>query len=687
MEEIRNDGTAVRLSSFIRLDSEAPPFSSGGSRRRAAPPVSQKSPSRMPLKPSKRKTEREEPPVYVESCLLQLCRGGKWSEVIERCQRHPEEASLVPLGSNDQRVNGTFNAPSSEHGSVGQDYTPVFRETPLGVVLGSMDLRKDEALPLIQALIKANPRQISASQLVPGHTALREAILNKACSEKVLRVLVEATSTYSDGILAFRYKDQGGLTLIDHLVTAVQLETSAHSMEMLKCFVETQPIRHRQSQTDVCSPLILLLTLGTSSEGESPTSETAEAHEGANSRLEYVLNVTKILLDDDPSLLFQNSRVSQCSPLHVALRNYGTYEPLITELIVRDTTRKLFKHRNLYGDLPLHVACSVGVPLSVLKHVLKETVAVSNTDECGERPDTNPLIWSTNTSGYTPIDLEWVRHIESGNGFYTARTFYPLEVAGVKRHCSKQDQYYKELLREAVDKVIKGDAENVSEEAASEEEEDDARLTFGYLIDRIALLIRSASITGNSPSIDAELSRETTLLDACSLCSPYSPTLPLPLLELYLWLRSNDVLTSDSKGLIPLHRAISVAAKRKIGPMAHAASDWGSFVCQLVDASAESCRVETSKGQLPLHLILDFDGDDTFAASSEEMPQARQTIVEKLISVHPESVDKPDPSTGLYPFMMAAKDRSLFIDTVFCLLRHTPSRCDPHPTRPRDEDL
>ncbi|KAL3902382.1 MAG: hypothetical protein SGILL_010845, partial [Bacillariaceae sp.] len=181
MEEIRNDG-AARLGSFIRLDSEAPPFG-GSSRRRETPPVSQKSPSRMPLKPPKRKTEhpRDEEPVYVESCLLQLCRGGKWSEVVERCQRHPEEANLVPVYGSGNRMDEAVVAHSSKStgsGGVGQDYIPLFRETPLGIALGSMDLGKEDAEQCIQALVKANPRQISASQLVAGHTALRDAVLN-----------------------------------------------------------------------------------------------------------------------------------------------------------------------------------------------------------------------------------------------------------------------------------------------------------------------------------------------------------------------------------------------------------------------------------------------------------------------------------------------------------------------------
>jgi hypothetical protein len=637
------------------------------------------------MKSAKRKTESYTyGPVYVESCLLQLCRRGKWSEVLERCQQCPEEANLVPfyrstsvqieLASRDHAIKQVESVN-------GQDDVPVFRETPLGIALGGIDLGKNQALPVIQALVKANPRQISASQLQPGHTSLRDAVLNSSCTPQILKLLIEATATYSDGILAFRYEDQGGLTLMDHLVTAVHLDYSVHSMEMIELFFRMQPLKYRKSQKGTSSPLILILTLGHSSDLKYHPSTTIGAQEGEGVRLDRVLQVTKLLLDDDPSLLFQFSRVSQCSPLHVALRNYGTFEPLILELTQRDKKRKLLKHRNLYGDLPLHVACSVGVPQAVLKLVLHETISVSCSFESNESRFTlNPLTWSTNTSRYTPIDLEWVRHIESGNGFYTARTFYPLEVAGVKRHCFKQDEYYKELLREAVDHVIHGSVKR--NKTTTREEE--ARLTFGYLVDRIALLIKSASVFRDGSSV---LIKETSLSDVCKLCTPYSPSLPLPLLELFLWLRSDDLLKADSSGMLPLHCVLSLGDTYidwTFTASSNATQDWLSFVCQLLDASPESSRMENVSGQLPLHMILHHRRNHQFLAH-DELQQARHQIVEKLVAMYPEAVDRRDPISELYPFMMAAKDPYLSIDTVFCLLRHSPSRCHCHKTKHLNE--
>ena len=169
-----------------------------------------------------------------------------------------------------------------------------------------------------------------------------------------------------------------------------------------------------------------------------------------------------------------------------------------------------------------------------------------------------------------------------------------------------------------------------------------------------------------------------------SLCPAYNPSLPLPLLELFLWLRSNDVLNADEFGSIPLHLAISVGSrtpKKTSTTSKNVAKDWCSFVGQLIDASPESCRVDTTNGRLPLHLVLSFNKDCKFPVANE-VAQARHSIVEKLIGIYPESVDKRDPSSGLYPFMMAARDQSLSLDTVFCLLRHSPSQCDGHPSRP-----
>jgi hypothetical protein len=117
------------------------------------------------------------------------------------------------------------------------------------------------------------------------------------------------------------------------------------------------------------SPLICLLTLGTAfgvkrteidcSPWQKPVTDNV-------TRLSRVLHCTKYLLDEDPELSHKTSKAAGCSPLHVALRKCGRFEPLMRELLTRDGDKMIIKLRNTCGDLPLHVACAVGVPIHIL---------------------------------------------------------------------------------------------------------------------------------------------------------------------------------------------------------------------------------------------------------------------------------------------------------------------------------
>jgi hypothetical protein len=635
----------------------------------------------MPVKPSKRKQDIPcYEPIYVESCLVQLCRGRKWGDAVERLKTHPEEVHVVPLSINDagddvlnENFHRHFSKRSTLNSSAGSqpNSARIFRETALGICCASEAIGSQEIVPLIRALVEADPTQVGASQLVAGHTALRDAILNESCTPEILNILADASFNYPDGTQVFRLKDRDGLSLIDHLIMAVHLGSLPYAIEMMKVFLKFRP----SSSTDV-SPLIRLLTMGQSRSSASSMPDS-ENHSSA----ERVLQATKLILDDNPKTLFHSSRVTGCSPLHLALRNYGNYECLIDEIVKRDTSNENFKLRNAFGDLPIHVACSVGVPLSILRLVVERTILAARTLDDLKLADNNsgpinPLIWSVNNSGYTPVDLEWVRHIESGSGFYSARIFYPLEARGVRRNGSKQDEYYKDLLREAVDQVMETSTRN----SHTVDREQDARRTFGFLIDRISLIIRAAASDRPDKVFDAH--EPASLLDTCKLCIPLGPTLPLPILELFLWIHSDKLLEKDRHGMLPIHHAVNSRFGRCNSSFAVSTGveDWQIFVSRLLDEAPCQCRMETPSGQLPLHLLLDHS---SFSGSSamqnltyeEERQKAWHAVVKKLVTMYPESVDQRDSVTGLYPFMMASLNPMLSLDATYHLLRHSPSRC------------
>ena len=695
-EEFRTSQDSTRLASFFCFDATRPyrqPTASNGSsnRRRSTPAISNNSPGRMPVKPSKRKQDIPSyEPIYVESCLVQLCRGRKWGDAVERLKTRPEEVRIVPLPINDAGddvINEKFHRHFSKRSTLNSssagsqsNSVRIFRETALGICCASEEIGNEEIVPLICALVEADPTQVGASQLVAGHTALRDAILNESCTPDILKILIDASFNYPDGTQVFHLKDRDGLSLMDHLIMAVHLGSLQHAIEIMKVFLTFRP---SSSSTDV-SPLIRLLTMGNSvgmvlPAKQSRTSASCVPDSENISSAERVLEATKLILDDDPKTLFHSSRVTGCSPLHLALRNYGNYECLIEEIVNRDTSNENFKLRNSFGDLPIHVACSVGAPLSMLRLIVERTILAAGTLDDGKLENgngrVNPLIWSVNNSGYTPVDLEWVRHIESGNGFYSSRIFYPLEARGVRRHCSKQDEYYKDLLRETVNQVMETSPRN----SHTVDREQDARRMFGFLIDRISLIIQAAVLDRPDKVFDAQ--EPASLVDTCRLCVPLGPTLPLPILELFLWIHSDKLLEKDRYGMLPIHYALN----SRFGPCdssftaSTGVEDWQIFVSRLLDEAPCQCRMETPSKQLPLHLIL---GHNTSSGSNvqnfssvEERQKAWHAVIEKLVTMFPESVDQRDSVSGFYPFMIASLNPMLSLDTTYHLLRHSPSRC------------
>ena len=619
-------------------------------------------------------------PSYVESCLVQLCRGKRWLDVIHRCRYFPEETCLVPLN------NQNLGQHSVKHATSVQKSLPLFRETALGIICASNYLGTDTGKQAILALIHENPEQVVASQYNYGHTPLREAILNSCCTVEIFRILLEAASTCRGASHAFHQKDENGHTLMDHLITSVQLGSSPDSVSMLREFLRIKKTVSCLSENT--SPLIRLLTMGNSfnvtaspmkARKFSTRGHKAKDLDKSKLRLQRILHVTKIFLDDDPGLLHKSSNVTKCTPLHIALRNYGNFIGLIQELLDRDLDKQMVRTRNCYGDLPIHVACSVGVPSDVLALMSEKTARVSAT---GNSPtgEEHPLSWSFNKSGYTPIDLEWISHVEAGHGLYTARPFSPSNTTTLKQHCFKKDAYYRDSLKNTVNEVIR--CPNVANNKYDQDiRKREAETFFGCLLDRISVLIHASNFADQNKKAS----------DEGHLGTPYSARLPFPLLELFLWLRPEQVMEEDPNGFLPIHHALSYGAtvlgyeNSSSNPLLlNTIDDWKSFVFLILDKSSKQCEVKSREGRLPLHYILEHSSTSSGEFSSpsnattmeaKALQSSRHEIIEKLVKLYPKSVDQKDPVTGLYPFMMASSDRSMSIDTIFFLLRRSPSRC------------
>jgi hypothetical protein len=211
------------------------------------------------------------------------------------------------------------------------------------------------------------------------------------------------------------------------------------------------------------------------------------------------------------------------------------------------------------------------------------------------------------------------------------------------------------------------------------DKEQEAQVTFGFLIDRISLIIQAAA--SNSTDQGQEKHEPASLVDTCKLCMPYGPTLPLPILELFLWIHSDNVLEKDRCGMLAIHYALQNRFRRRNNSSSNSSGveDWQAFVSRLIDEAPYQCRIKTPSGRLPVHILLDEtvsqDACEQSSSCDEVRVKAWHAIVEKLVTMFPESVDQRDPHSGLYPFMMASVGPTSSLDTIYLLLRRSPSRC------------
>lgn len=632
-----------------------------------------------------------------ENKLVKFLRAKQWDAAYARCMSHPEE--VIPQGRNKnlhsimdvespvkrerlnpQEVRGDYLNIGSQQSAA----ATIYDVTALGLVCAATWTDTDKMAALVEVLLSISPEQVQCSQRMYGHTPLRDAVRNPCCTPKVLSLLLEADQRLEGKTCekAVYLQDRDSFEPMDHLILGIHATNSPCSLELLQLLMHVVGTSREHGNHCSCSipvsPLIRLLSLGTSF-GLNQTRDSAMAKESP--RLVRLLECARCLIQNDIKMLHTRSRSTQCTALHVALRNYGDYFPIIQLLLRSDAENFMIKQRNLYGDLPLHVATAVGVPMSVLRLVLEKTVDAVK--KHGDLP--HSLVWSTNISGFTAVDLEWMRHIEGGRGFHETRSFYPLETSGIRWHCSRQDEFYRDLLRDAVDQVI--GSESHSHESTRER----AAEPFGLLLDRIMLLIQVAH-HGVVMHPMHNLSRHL-LHAASSLARASGPCLPKPLLVLIHWMDPAAVSRTDEQGRLPIHYSVmpstpceDVALKstRKDQIEATGYLSWVNFL--LEDAPTTSA-VADEHLRLPLHYALDgcFAGTDAWGrirtegeAPEMETPSWQQEVIDHLVKAFPDSVERKDPQSCLFPFMQASANSNVSLDVVFTLLKRSPTLLHPY---------
>ena len=532
------------------------------------------------------------------SKLIQFCRTGNWKLVLERIKSNPEEAVPVCATACQFPTKRTYNDERQ------------YEATALMIVCLARSVEKKDWIRLIPAIIQASPFQIKARCFeYPSHyTPLQALVEHPFCSPEILNLFLDQEGGILEAYRGFDFFDSPLGTLCMYLSKGWHTENTKN---LFKVFIDFFAKCEHQHKSPVIAAMLLSL-------GKSENSD-------------QVIEMVKYSIAKDKSALYQKSTLTTCNLLHLALRNFGDCLDLIQYLIETDKEGILLSETNIYGDMPLHVACTCGISMPIWNIIVTTTP--------------RSLLWTPNNAGYTCVDLEWMRHMELGRNMSESRMYLPLPAQAFPRE-ARLENACRDLLQQAVMQVIKCN--------------DSCKL--GTVLHRIEELVKHAGGCYESTS--------HILHAASTLTRLPGPCLAAPLMQLFRFLHPNQVSMSDNQGRYPLHHALMSIDSHNLSPARiYDASDHQLWVEQLVHAFPEATKMADSHFFLPLHYALDNNAplDDKTATA------VLASNIMLLVKVFPDSIHRRIPSSCLYPFQHAATNSNFGVETIFSLLRRDPS--------------
>lgn len=650
-----------------------------------------------------------------ENYTILLCRNKKWQEVYYRCHQFPFEC--MPVSSGE--LSGSIN---------------IYNDTALGLAcrnynkngLYNQGVTEYEMLELIKSLYMACKIQIRCGQGQLGFTPLMDAVANPNASLELIKFLIDADLALGEGSeMSLIRKDMNGLSPLEHLINSVHRshDSGKLALEAIRYIVNRSPLitKYINGYRSV-SPLILLL-----SHKMKPLSSYVEEDNDEDShleidRLDRVTECVQILLEGNPDMIHLNSVMSKCTPLHVAFRNnYGDHVDLIKLLLSQDPQGRQVRLRNRFGDLPIHVAVSVGASQETLNVLLQHTLltspdrAISSKDKVQAVRQPNPAIWAQSSNGLTPIHIFWMRHVDG-------KISYPLTTSisqAPSRLATRRNSKYLESLSESVEE-IKTLIKKLPSNHTVHDREDIAKQVLGTFWDFLVHYLRCLHLNGDTFYNDYPRNvrkDDFYMLHAVSSL-PHNlpgPKLPLTFFSIALMIYPNQITVKDNYGRTALHYASASALMNKSGLDANnvdqsssqqpygwddedfSKSSISAPIIEVYEAKTkdkfegnaskidilrklypEAALSYDKKMFLPLHLVVESEKRSREVRSHTEKGADTEWSknVHKMILANPDSLDKRDPIYGCFPFLQAAISPSSSIDTIYHILRMSPSLVD-----------
>lgn len=519
--------------------------------------------------------------------LLHLLQSGRYLEASLRLRSHPQECK--PRVYRQDLCHDTCLGIACRH----------FKRKQ------SNDHCVKDFLQLLSLIFHSYPSQISSSQKRLGQTPLFCCLNNPHCTVDTCRFMMEMDYSYAINNVGVQ---KGRRMALESLLQQLRrsrntvLESKA-TLEKIQYMIALFPdlIAKEWNETSV-SPLIYLL-----SQKIQPNQSKDQ-----ESSLKPIVDCIKLLLKQNRRLIQSESRISKCSPLHLALRNrYGHCIALIKALLIYDEDGYQLKHENSFGDLPIHVAASSNVSHEVWSLLIQHIVKQAKKDSIFD------CLCSLNRQGYTPIHLLWMKGCNES-------LKYPILRVDTGR--SNRDAAFLMQLQEAVKEI------QVHHSSRIDESLDPYDLAKNVLGERFWIFLceylQGALLMKNEYLSERNVSHFHFAHAICALSGPYLPT---HLFELVTTIFSHQFSIKDRFGNLPMH-----------------------YLCYTVFQQDQYRNSEAKP-----------DNEIGWGESGKEAMDQ----VNALLSLHPEGT-KVRCSRNLYPYMIAAQSEHL--DTTYTLLRKDP---------------
>lgn len=555
--------------------------------------------------------------------LIRLCRSKKWIAMAERCKSHPEEAKPTALALEGAGTTALAIAVRSG--------------APIGAFL---------------SLVEANARQLVVFHKFSG-SILHEALKHRA-PFNVLRYILQSVIHYErvhhghdkDHVSLFARQEELGHTVLDHMVVRsikeMQHDGDCDGMwKIFRSIVLAYPPAISVMDADGNTPLLLaLLTPGS---GES---EKEKAH---------VFRMVELMVNTCPSVVTIARKVKYRIPKHCEEVDSsptvgdGSPTPLACAILYGRSERiirlLLKAHGKLqvnpclvlcsgYGEVPLHLATSMRSSMTVLRDLVEFDPTALQVQDMYH---------------LTPLDWLWIRHVVDWCSI--TETVTTNVTPSTRRYLSP---HFAGGWHDRTTATMKS-SNNVGGKQAILES----------LLERICLLLPAAAKTMTKNFTHDNQGEQWSLLhSACAV--------PCPLAMVRLACREDPSslgIPDLHAGRLPLHYAAARTGYRATVPVGVSrevrSMEEPSPALEIASKFVNATRVADANNQLPLHIAI-----DTAKSSSNDKDGG---VLSKLLELYPDSLERRDGKTKLYPFLQAAEGPNASLNVTFMLLRKNPT--------------